>query len=72
MAEARSGALFFNLGVTLARVAIAFILAMTVGTAIGYLMGRVRLANRLGDPWLILLPTCRRSSSSCWPISGPD
>jgi NitT/TauT family transport system permease protein len=52
---AESGALFFNLGVTLARVALAFTLAMTLGTAIGYLMGRVRLANRLGDPWLILL-----------------
>jgi NitT/TauT family transport system permease protein len=55
IAEARSGALFFNLGVTLARVALAFTLAMTLGAAIGYLMGRVRLANRLGDPWLILL-----------------
>ena len=51
----RSGALFINLGVTLARVALAFTLAMTLGTAIGYLMGRVRLADRLGDPWLILL-----------------
>ena len=55
IAEARSGALFFNLGVTLARVALAFVLAMTLGAAIGYLMGRVRLADRLGDPWLILL-----------------
>jgi NitT/TauT family transport system permease protein len=55
VAEARSGALFFNLGVTLARVALAFTLAMTLGAAIGYLMGRVRLADRLGDPWLILL-----------------
>ena len=53
--EANSGALFFNLGVTLARVALAFTLAMTLGGAIGYLMGRVRLANRFGDPWLILL-----------------
>jgi len=53
--EAKSGALFFNLGVTLARVALAFVLAMALGSAIGYLMGRVRLANRLGDPWLILL-----------------
>jgi NitT/TauT family transport system permease protein len=52
---AESGALFFNLGVTLARVALAFTLAMTLGTAIGYLMGRVRLVNQLGDPWLILL-----------------
>src|SRR3954451_17117692 len=55
MGEARSGALFFHLRVTLARVAVSFILAMTLGGAIGYLMGRVRLANRLGDPWLILL-----------------
>jgi NitT/TauT family transport system permease protein len=53
--EAHSGALFFNLGVTLVRVALAFTLAMTLGAAIGYLMGRVRLADRLGDPWLILL-----------------
>ena len=55
VAEAGSGALFLNLGATLARVALAFTLAMTLGGAIGYLMGRVRLANRLGDPWLILL-----------------
>jgi NitT/TauT family transport system permease protein len=53
--EAGSGALFLNLGATLARVALAFTLAMTLGAAIGYLMGRVRLADRLGDPWLILL-----------------
>jgi len=54
-AEARSGALFVNLGATLARVALAFTLAMAIGSAIGYLMGRVSVANRLGDPWLILL-----------------
>ncbi|PDT73378.1 ABC transporter permease subunit [Bradyrhizobium sp. C9] len=54
-AEARSGALFVNLGATLARVALAFTLAMALGSAIGYLMGRVSLADRLGDPWLILL-----------------
>ena len=55
LAEARSGALLLNLSATLGRVALSFVLAMTLGTAIGYLMGRVRLANRLGDPWLILL-----------------
>lgn len=55
LAAAQSGALFVNLGITLARVGLAFTLAMTLGTAIGYLMGRVRLADRLGDPWLILL-----------------
>jgi NitT/TauT family transport system permease protein len=53
--EVSSGALFFHLGMTMARVALAFTLAMTLGVAIGYLMGRVRLANRVGDPWLILL-----------------
>jgi NitT/TauT family transport system permease protein len=53
--EARSGALLFHLGATLARVALAFTLAMTLGTAIGYIMGRMRTADRLGDPWLILL-----------------
>ena len=55
ISEAASGALFFNIGVTLARVALSFTIAITVGIALGYLMGRVKLANRLGDPWLILL-----------------
>jgi len=55
LGEARSGALFLNLGATLARVLLAFALAMTVGTALGVLMGRVRTADRLGDPWLVIL-----------------
>src|SRR4051794_5414631 len=55
IAEAASGALFLHLGATLARVSLAFVLAMSLGSAIGYLMGRVKLADRLGDPWLILL-----------------
>ena len=46
--EARSGELFFNLAVTLTRVFLAFTLAMVAGTAIGLLMGRVMLADRLG------------------------
>ena len=53
--EARSGALFSNLFITLARVAAAFLLAMSLGTAIGYLMGRNRIADRLLDPWLVAL-----------------
>jgi NitT/TauT family transport system permease protein len=53
--EARSGALAFNLGVTLARVAVAFTIAMLLGTAIGLAMGRHALADRLGDPWLVVL-----------------
>src|SRR5579862_5892177 len=55
VAEARSGALAFNLGVTLARVAASFVIAMALGTAFGLLMGRRRAADRLGDPWLVAL-----------------
>src|ERR1051326_2842725 len=53
--EARSGALFLHLGATLARVLLAFGLAMTFGTALGILMGRSAMADRLGDPWLLIL-----------------
>ena len=53
--EARSGVLAFNLGVTLARVAASFAIAMLLGTAFGLLMGRRRTIDRLGDPWLIAL-----------------
>ena len=53
--EARTGALAFNLGATLARVAVAFAIAMALGSLIGLVMGRSRLADRLGDPWLIVL-----------------
>jgi len=55
VAEARSGALFLHLGATLARVLLAFALAMTFGTALGILMGRSATADRLGDPWLLIL-----------------
>jgi len=53
--DAASGALFVNLAATLARVLLAFGLAMIVGTAIGLLMGRFTVADRLGDPWLVVL-----------------
>jgi NitT/TauT family transport system permease protein len=55
MEEARSGALALHLAATLARVALAFSLAMALGTALGLLMGRVKLADKLGDPWLVVL-----------------
>jgi NitT/TauT family transport system permease protein len=54
-AQASTGDLFFQLGITLARVFAAFTIAMIAGTAIGLLMGRLKLADRLGDPWLIVL-----------------
>jgi NitT/TauT family transport system permease protein len=53
--EAQSGALAANLGATLARVAAAFIIAMTLGTVLGVWMGRSRFADRLADPWLVAL-----------------
>lgn len=55
VAEAQSGALFSNLAITLARVAAAFALAMSLGAALGYWMGRNRLADRLLDPWIVVL-----------------
>jgi NitT/TauT family transport system permease protein len=55
VAEAQSGALAFNLAATLARVAASFIIAMALGTAFGLIMGRSRAADRIGDPWLVVL-----------------
>ncbi|MGD1877190.1 MAG: ABC transporter permease [Kiloniellaceae bacterium] len=55
VAEAAGGALFYHLGVTLARVAAAFLIAMAIGTAIGVLMGQHHTLNRALDPWIILL-----------------
>ena len=53
--EARSGALFLNLGATLARVVIAFVVAMIAGAALGVAMGRSRTVDRIADPWLVVL-----------------
>jgi NitT/TauT family transport system permease protein len=53
--EARSGALAFNLAVTLLRVAAAFTIAMVFGTVIGLAMGRITVIDRLADPWLVVL-----------------
>ncbi|MHA3977769.1 ABC transporter permease [Halovulum sp. GXIMD14794] len=51
--ELVSGALPYHLGATLARVALAFVLAMSIGIALGLLMGRNGRADRWLDPWLI-------------------
>jgi NitT/TauT family transport system permease protein len=51
--EAAGGELLHHLGVTLARVAASFAIAMSAGTALGILMGRSRLADSLGQPWLV-------------------
>ena len=49
LTETRSGALFLHLGATLTRVFLAFTLAMALGSALGLLMGRSRLADRLAE-----------------------
>ena len=52
--ELESGALLLHLGITLARVAASFLLALLIGCAIGIVMGRSTLIDRLGDAWLIV------------------
>jgi NitT/TauT family transport system permease protein len=51
--DSASGELPWNLAVTLARVAASFVIAMSLGVALGIVMGRVRLADELGQPWLV-------------------
>ena len=53
--ETASGDMPYHLTITLARVAAAFILAMSIGALIGLLMGRSAVADNLLQPWLILL-----------------
>ena len=48
------GDLPYHVGVTLARVAASFVLAMAVGSAIGILLGRRRRLDRFFDGWLVL------------------
>jgi NitT/TauT family transport system permease protein len=53
--ECVHGPLLFHLGITLARVTAAFVVAMVVGTAVGIVMGRSRTIDALFDSWLVLL-----------------
>jgi len=53
--EAMHGDLLHHLGVTLARVAIAFVLAMAIGTAVGIAMARSRAIDTLLDSGVVLL-----------------
>ena len=52
--EIATGDLFFHMGMTLGRVAAAFIVAMAVGSVIGILLGLNRRADRFFDPWIVL------------------
>jgi len=59
VSEAQSGALAFNLGITLRGSRFSFTLAMALGSVIGLLMGRFRAADSIGDPWLVVLLNLR-------------
>ncbi|RYE10141.1 MAG: ABC transporter permease subunit [Hyphomicrobiales bacterium] len=48
------GKLLADLGKTLMRAITAFLLAMTVGTALGIIFGRVRWADRLFSTWVVV------------------
>ena len=52
--DTRSGQLPLELGITMARVVAAFVVAMTVGTVIGYMMGRSHRLNLALDGPLVL------------------
>lgn len=52
--EIASGTMLWQLAITLARVVLAFSIAITIGSAIGLVMGRSRLVDHALDPWLIL------------------
>jgi NitT/TauT family transport system permease protein len=53
--EAASGRLWRHLAATFARVGVAFVLAMALGTAIGLALGRMQRVDRWLDPWLLTL-----------------
>ncbi|MCH9807889.1 MAG: ABC transporter permease subunit [Alphaproteobacteria bacterium] len=53
LSEAASGELFYHVGLTLGRVAAAFIAAMAIGCAIGIALGRAKGADLFFDTWLI-------------------
>lgn len=52
--EAASGELWRHISATLARVAVAFVISMFIGSAIGLALGRFRTADKFFDTWLIL------------------
>ncbi|MBW8320100.1 MAG: ABC transporter permease [Arenimonas sp.] len=51
---AGSGALPYHLAMTLGRVVMAFVPAMAIGVALGFLMGRYPSFDRWLDPWLVV------------------
>ena len=54
VAEVTSGRLPYHLWATLLRVAVAFALAMVIGTILGVALGRMPRLNRWLDPWVLI------------------
>lgn len=54
LSELRSGELLYHLGTTAIRVLWAFALAMSIGLALGLIMGRYPRIDRWLDPWLVI------------------
>ncbi|NJD05764.1 MAG: ABC transporter permease [Methylococcaceae bacterium] len=52
--EAASGRLPAQLGITLARLAASFLLAMSLGAGLGIVLGRHPTLDRMFDPWLVI------------------
>jgi NitT/TauT family transport system permease protein len=55
LSEATGGPLLHHLGATFSRVALSFAIAMLIGTALGVLLGRLRLLDLWLHPWLVVL-----------------
>lgn len=53
-AELVHGELLFHVAITLARVAVAFALAMLIGSAIGIVLGRSPVLDQIFSGWLII------------------
>lgn len=51
---ATQGRLLADLGTTLVRASIAFVIAMALGTALGIVLGRLRWLDRLFSTWLLV------------------
>jgi NitT/TauT family transport system permease protein len=53
-AELMRGELLFHVAITLARVAVAFTLAMLIGSAIGIALGRSQTLDQVFNGWLVI------------------
>ena len=53
-AEIVSGQLPFHLGVTMARLAVSFVLAMSLGSLLGIFLGQHEKVDRFFDNWLVI------------------